>query len=105
MFKKTIAVGPLDAAAFWVTGGAGVTRFRLCVVLFLCPKGRWKPDMLRNMGAMIGVLFDSCTCWWRNILSVVCVVDCRELVEECEDEKWFVGIRWSPGGSTGALDE
>lgn len=30
MFKKTMAVGPFDPAAFCVTGGTGVANFRVC---------------------------------------------------------------------------
>lgn len=104
MFKKTIAVGPLDAGAFWAIRGTGVTRFPLCMVLFLCSEGPQKADMLWNMGAMIGVLLGSCACRRRNILRVVCVVDCREVVEEWEGEKCLVWIRWLCVGNCGACD-
>lgn len=104
MFKKTIAVGPLDATAFSVTGGSCVTRFPSRMVLFLCSEGRPKADVLWNLGTFIGVLFDSCAFRRRNMMSVVCVVDCRKLVEEWEGEKCSVGIRWLSVGNSGACD-
>ena len=35
MFKKTIAVGPFDPAAFCVTGGTGVANDLVCNRMFL----------------------------------------------------------------------
>ncbi len=39
MFKKTMAVGPFDPAAFCVTGGTGVANVRVCEATSLAGQG------------------------------------------------------------------
>lgn len=70
MFKKTMAVGPLDPVASWVTGGTGVAN----ALVWRADEGNvLKPFAAKRDDPVCENVWQSCLAGWRIATIIACI--------------------------------